>query len=186
NVKNRYVSVTIQNSDATRPMYSYDNKNWIRFTELESPRRNVFSKVFTEDSVYVAYYVPYTVNQLYEKINQLNNNPFVKIDTIGFSEQNRPLIILTLTDFTVSDSQKIFIWTHGRTHPSETPSSYHLDGMINYFISENDVAAFLRTKIKWIVLPFINPDGVFLGKSRVNANNIDLERSWNLTQQQTP
>lgn len=186
NVKNRYVSVTIQNSDATRPMYSYDNKNWIRFSEIESPRKNYFSKVFTEDSVYVAYYVPYTVNQLYEKINQLNNNPFVKIDTIGFSEQNRPLIVLTLTDFTVSDSQKIYIWTHGRTHPSETPSSYHLDGMINYFISDDDVAAFLRTKIKWIVLPFINPDGVFLGKSRVNANNVDLERSWNLTPQQTP
>lgn len=186
NVKNRYVSVTIQNSDATRPMYSYDNKNWIRFTEQESPQRNVFRKTYTEDSVYVAYYVPYSVTQLNEKINQLNNNPFVKIDTIGFSEQNRPLIVLTLTDFTVPDSQKYFIWAHGRTHPSETPSSYHLDGMINYFLSDDDVATYLRTKIKFIVLPFINPDGVYLGKSRVNANNVDLERSWNLSPSQTP
>lgn len=186
NVKNRYVAVTIQNSDATRPMYSYDNKNWYRFTEQESPQRNVFRKTYTEDSVYVAYYVPYSVTQLNEKINQLNNNPFVKIDTIGFSEQNRPLIVLTLTDFTVPDSQKYFIWAHGRTHPSETPSSYHLDGMINYFLSDDDVATYLRTKIKFIVLPFINPDGVYLGKSRVNANNVDLERSWNLSPSQTP
>lgn len=186
NVKNRFVSVTIQNSDVTRPVYSYDNKNWIRFTELESPQRNVFKKTYTEDSVYVAYYVPYSVTQLMEKIHKLSNNPYVKIDTIGFSEQNRPLVVVSLTDFTVPDSQKFLIWTHGRTHPSETPSSYHLDGMIAYFLSDDDVASFLRTKIKWIVLPFINPDGVYLGKSRVNANNVDLERSWNLLPAQTP
>lgn len=186
NVKNRFVSVTIQNSDATRPMYSYDNKNWYRFTELESPQRNVFRKTYTEDSVYVAYYVPYSVSQLFEKVSLLTSNPFVEIDTIGFSEQNRPLIILKFTDFTIPDSQKIFIWTHGRTHPSETPSSYHLDGMIDYFLSDDEIASFLRTKIVWLVLPFINPDGVFLGKSRVNANNIDLERSWNLSPEQTP
>lgn len=186
NVKNRYVAVTIQNSDATRPMYSYDNKNWIRFTVDESPQRNVFRKTYTEDSVYVAYYVPYSVTQLTEKIDQLINNPFVKIDTIGFSEQNRPLIVLTITDFTVPDSQKYFIWTHGRTHPSETPSSYHLEGMINYFLSDDEIASHLRTKIKWFILPFINPDGVYLGKSRVNANNKDLESSWNLAPTQTP
>ncbi|MCX8056335.1 MAG: M14-type cytosolic carboxypeptidase [Ignavibacteria bacterium] len=186
NVKNRYVSVTIQNSDATRPMYSYDNKNWIRFTETESPQRNVFRKTYTQDTVYVAYYVPYSVTQLHEKINLLKNNPYVKIDTIGFSEQNRPLIVLTITDFTTPDTLKFYVWAHGRTHPSETPSSYHLDGMINYLLSDDEVAVYLRTKIKLIVLPFINPDGVYLGKSRVNANNIDLERSWNLTPSQTP
>ncbi len=186
NVKNRYVAVTIQNSDVTRPMYSYDNKNWIRFTAEESPQKNVFRKTYKEDSVYVAYYVPYSLTQLNEKIKQLVNNPYVKIDTIGFSEQNRPLIVLTITDFTVPDSQKYFIWTHGRTHPSETPSSYHLEGMINYFLSDDEVASHLRTKIKWFILPFINPDGVYLGKSRVNANNKDLETSWNLSPSQTP
>jgi len=186
NVKNKYVSVTILNSDATRPMYSYDNKNWIRFTATESPQKNVFRKTYTEDSVYVAYYVPYSVAQLTEKINQLVNSPYVKIDTIGYSEQNRPLIVLTITDFTVPDSQKFFVWTHGRTHPSETPSSYHLDGMIDYFLSDDDVAAYLRTKIKWFILPFINPDGVYLGKSRVNANNVDIESSWNKPENQTP
>jgi hypothetical protein len=186
NVKNRYVSVTIQNSDATRPVYSYDNIHWTRFTQTESPQKNVFRKTYTEDSVYVAYYVPYSVRNLFERIEALQNNPYVKIDTIGFSEQNRPLIVLTLTDFTMPDSQKYFIWTHGRTHPSETPSSFHLDGMINYFLSDDEIPSFLRTKIKWIILPFINPDGVYLGKSRVNANNIDLERSWNLSQSQTP
>lgn len=186
NVKNRYVSVTVQNSDATRPMYSYDNVNWYRFTEQESPQRNVFRKVYTQDSVFVAYYVPYPLYKLYDKIQSLTNNPYVKIDTIGYSEQNRPLILLTLTDFTIPDSQKYFIWTHGRTHPSETPSSYHLDGMIDYFLSNDEVANYLRQRIKWFVLPFINPDGVFLGKSRVNSNNIDLEREWNKAPTITP
>ncbi len=186
NVKNRFVSVTVQNSDVTRPMYSYDNVDWHRFTELESPQRNVFKKTYSNDSVYVAYYVPYPLYQLNNKIQSLVNNPYVKIDTIGYSEQNRPLILLTLTDFTIPDSLKFFIWTHGRTHPSETPSSYHLDGMIDYFLSNDEVASFLRQKIKWFVLPFINPDGVYLGKSRVNANNVDLEREWNKIPSATP
>lgn len=186
NIRNRFVSVSIQNSDVTRPMYSYDNKNWIRFSETESPQKNVFRKTYTEDSVYVAYYVPYSVEQLLQKVSQLSLNPYVKIDTIGFSEQNRPLIVLTITDFTVPDSQKFYVWAHGRTHPSETPSSYHLDGMIDYLLSDDEIAAYLKQKIKFIVLPFINPDGVYLGKSRVNANNIDLERAWNLSDAETP
>ena len=186
NVKNKYVSVTVSNSDATRPMYSYDNANWDRFTSSESPSKNVFKKTYSNDSVYVAYYIPYSVEQLNNKFADWKARPHTKIDTIGFSEQNRPMILLTASDDSVPDSLKIFMWMHGRTHPSETPSSYHLDGMVDFFLSDNEIANFLRKRIKWFILPSINPDGVFLGKSRVNSNNIDLERQWNLPDSSTP
>jgi hypothetical protein len=186
NVKHKYVSVTVSNSDATRPMYSYDNINWERFTSSESPSKNIFRKTYTSDSVYVAYYIPYSVEQLNRKFSEWKAKPHTKIDTIGYSEQNRPMLLLTATDESVPDSLKIFMWMHGRTHPSETPSSYHLDGMVDFFLSDNEIAGFLRKRIKWFILPSINPDGVFLGKSRVNSNNVDLERQWNLPDSSTP
>ncbi|MCX8010184.1 MAG: M14-type cytosolic carboxypeptidase, partial [Ignavibacteria bacterium] len=186
NVNGKYVSVRVSNSDVVRPMYSYDNINWQRFSQSECPSKNVFQKTYTNDSVYVAYYIPFSFTSLQKKLQEWKEKPYSKIDTIGYSEQNRPLQLITIKDYTYADSLKFNIWIHGRTHPSETPSSFHLNGMIEFLLSDNEIAQHLRERINFFILPFINPDGVYLGKSRVNAKNIDLERQWNLPDSSTP
>jgi len=178
-VKDKYIKVTISNSDANRPVYSYNNKDFERFTETESPQYNVFKKTFSEDTVYVAYYNPYTYSYLQERINDWQKSEFVKVDTLGYSPMLLPIQEIILTDENEPNENKIRVWVHARTHPGETPSSFHFDGIVNTLLGDDEVISFYRKKFIFHLIPFVNPDGVFYGKSRTNFSGIDLEREWN-------
>ena len=177
-VKDKFIKVTVSNSDVTRAVYSYDNKNFTRFSADESPGKNIFQKKFDEDSVFVAYYNPYTFSYLMERIGQWEKSPYVKVDTLGFTPRNLPMQEIILTDFSIPDSLKYSVWIHARTHPGETPSSFHFDGIVQTLLKDNEVIDYYRKKIIFHLIPFDNPDGVYFGRSRTNYAGIDLERDW--------
>lgn len=67
-----------------------------------------------------------------------------------------------------------------RVHPGETPSSYVVQGLIEFLaIANHPIAKLLRENVVFKILPMINPDGVFLGNNRVNLLGHDLNRYWN-------
>ena len=43
-VKDKEIILNVKNSDARRPYYSYDNENWTRFSETESPDEKTIIK----------------------------------------------------------------------------------------------------------------------------------------------
>ncbi|NWF88831.1 MAG: T9SS type A sorting domain-containing protein [Ignavibacteriaceae bacterium] len=184
-VKNKFIRVTITSSDANRPMYSYNNREFTRFTAAESPSTNLFQKTFTEDTVYIAYYTPYNYSYLQEQINKWKTSLYVNVDTLGLTDHGLPIQQITITDFSVPDLEKHRVWIHARTHPGETPSSWHLDGIIRKLLSDDDVVSFYRQKIVFYLIPFTNPDGVYYGRSRTNYNGVDIESNWDKTESQT-
>ncbi|MBL1214394.1 MAG: T9SS type A sorting domain-containing protein [Ignavibacteriae bacterium] len=185
-VKNKYISVKVSTTDVNRPMYSYDNINFQRFSPFESPQINVFQKTFLQDTVYVAYYTPYTYSYLQTRISEWKENQFAEVDTVGYSGQNFPMQEIIITDTTVPDENKFRVWIHARTHPGETPSSFHFDGVIQKLLSNDEVIQYYRENIIFHCIPFVNPDGVYFGRSRTNFDGIDLERQWNKPDNQTP
>lgn len=184
-VKNKHISVSIPSSDVNRPFYSYDNKEFYRFTMFESPKMNYFEKTFEQDTVYVSYYVPYNYSYLQQRIKEWEKYSDVKVDTIGYSKHHLPIQMLTITDPSVNNSEKRAVWIHARTHPSETPGSWHLDGIVQELLSNNDVVNYYKKKLIFYIVPFTNPDGVYYGKSRTNTDNIDIESNWGLPDSQT-
>lgn len=176
-VKDKFISVTISNSDVKRAMYSYDNKDYLRFSKSESIYKG-FQKTFTMDTVFVAYYTPYTYSYLQEQINKWSKSPYVRVDTIGITPHNFPMQELIITDFSIPENGKFKIWIHARTHPGETPSSYHFDGIVNELLSNDDVIKHYRERMIFYLVPFNNPEGVFYGRSRTNYFGIDQEREW--------
>ena len=54
-VKDKEIVLNVKNSDARRPYYSYDNVNWTRFSETESPDEKTIIKKYSQDKVYIAY-----------------------------------------------------------------------------------------------------------------------------------
>ncbi|MEN8192438.1 MAG: M14-type cytosolic carboxypeptidase, partial [Bacteroidota bacterium] len=184
-VKDRYIKVTITNSDVNRPMYSYDNVEFIRFTESEAPVENVFQKTFEEDTVYVAYYTPYTFSYLQERLSEWSASEYVTLDTLGFTEKNLPLQEMILTDPSYPDDEKLRVWIHARTHPGETPSSWHFDGIMQKLLEDDEVIDYYRKNIIFYLYPFNNPDGVYYGRSRTNYYGIDQERDWNFPDNET-
>lgn len=178
-VKNRFVKVTVSTSDVKRAVYSYDNINFTRFSASESPSTNVFQKTYEQDTVFVAYYNPYNFSYLQQRIATWKQSEFVKVDTIGTTARNFPIQEIRITDTTVPDSGKKRIWIHARTHPGETPSSWHFDGVIEKLLSNNDVISEYRKKMIFYCIPFTNPEGVYYGRSRTNYDGVDIESNWN-------
>ena len=104
--------------------------------------------------------------------------PYITIDSLGASVQNRAIWQLSITsnDTTFSEKQTVFI--HARTHPGEVQSWWVTEQMINQLSSESQLARTLRENCVFYIIPMYNPDGVELEYPRQNANGIDLESNW--------
>lgn len=177
-VKNQLVYITFFDTDPMHPQYSYDNVNWQPFSIREASFRKI-SKRFDRDTVYISYFQPYTVSYLQERIDEWCSREGTSVDSIGYSCQGRPLQLLHITDSSVDASQKFKIWIHGRQHPSEASGSYALDGFIDLLTSETPIGIELRKHIDAYILPFTNPDGVYLGLSRSNSTGVNQEINFN-------
>lgn len=54
----------------------------------------------------------------------------------------------------------------GRVHPGETPASFVIQGLLDFCTSDHEDAKHLRQCADIVVVPMLNPDGVFLGNYR--------------------
>ncbi len=183
-VKNKFIRVNVVDdmyndiNDVKRAMYSYDNKNFMRFTAEESPSQGTFQKTFAHDTVYAAYYTPYTFSYLQQRIRLWSSSEYISIDTLGFTNHNLPIQEIILTDKSIPDDNKYQVWIHARTHPGETSASWHFDGIVQTLLKDDDVIEYYRKNIAFHLIPFTNPDGVYYGKSRTNYDGIDVESNW--------
>ncbi len=184
-IQNRHIKIIFTNSDVTRPMYSYDNEEYFRFNATESPQSNFLQKTFEEDSVYIAYYTPYNWSYLQERLSEWEKSKYVIIDTLGYSPRDFPMQMMTLTDHAIPNDDKHQVWIHSRTHPGETPSSFHFDGIMQQLLEDDEVIDFYRQNIVFYLVPFNNPEGVYFGRSRTNFSYVDQEREWNKTPAET-
>lgn len=53
-----------------------------------------------------------------------------------------------------------------RVHPGETPSSFVMQGVIDFLCSSHPNAVALRRAATFVLVPMLNPDGVALGNYR--------------------
>ena len=122
----------------------------------------------------------YGYDTLLYDLSVWKTSPFVVIDSVGSTVQNRTMFVLTIQD-TTSDSLNVRqrIWIHARTHPTEVQGTWVTNEMIKLLISNSEFAATLRKRYVFNIMPMYNPDGVELGNARENANGIDIESNWN-------
>ena len=121
----------------------------------------------------------YSYDSLLTDLDIWRESPFVIIDSIGLSVQDRPLWRMTISDYPEDPEDKRIIHIHARTHPQETEGFWVTKEMINILLSESALAQELRSKYVYYIIPMFNPDGVELNLPRRNANNVDLESNWN-------
>jgi hypothetical protein len=100
------------------------------------------------------------------------------IVSLGNSQQGRPIQKIELTDSAVPDLGKLRVWVHAGIHPSETTSYFTVEGLIDWLLSGDPYAEVLLDRALIEIVPMANPDGVFLGNYRVNANSVNLENEW--------
>ena len=120
----------------------------------------------------------YGYDSLLIELNNWRLSPYVKIDSIGLSAQQRVLWRLIISDNPDNVANKRVIHFHARTHPQETEGFWVTREIIKTLLSENELAKKIRDNCVVYIVPMYNPDGVELETTRYNANGIDLESNW--------
>ncbi|MDT8450613.1 MAG: M14 family metallopeptidase [Wenzhouxiangellaceae bacterium] len=81
--------------------------------------------------------------------------------TFGTQRRGAPLLIIV-----------------ARQHPPETTSALAMMQFVDTLLAEDELAERFRNRVRTLVFPMANPDGVVLGNWRGNARGIDLNRDW--------
>jgi murein tripeptide amidase MpaA len=65
-----------------------------------------------------------------------------------------------------------------RVHPGEMQSSFAVEGIIDFLLSDDAHAVQLRQNYIIYIVPMLNIDGVIHGNQRTNLAGLDLNRVW--------
>ena len=64
-----------------------------------------------------------------------------------------------------------------RQHSGDTPSSLVLEGVIDFLMDNTEFDLF-KKNFQFVIIPFVNPDGIKYGNQRVNLAGADLNKFW--------
>jgi hypothetical protein len=82
-----------------------------------------------------------------------------------------------LKDDIPSDFKPVIVIA-ARQHPSESNSSFAVEGLIQAVFADNDFGVTLRHNFSWFIIPMMNPDGVVCGLHRPSLSGDDINRVW--------
>lgn len=98
----------------------------------------------------------------------------VKPATFGRSVQGRPL---RMFEFGAGADAPVML-VLGRQHPPENTGTQALMGFVEALAADTPQARAFRDRVRVLVVPLLNPDGVVEGHWRGNARGVDINRDW--------
>lgn len=135
-----------------------------------------------DDVVYVAHCYPYTYSDNCALLQRLCTNETkdkirktVLTKTIAGNECEMVII----TNFSSAPEQiaiRRAVILSSRVHPGESNASYMMEGTLEYLVSEDEGARYLRDNFVFKIIPMLNPDGVIVGNYRCSLSGLDLNR----------
>jgi murein tripeptide amidase MpaA len=157
-------------------MASYDRVTWFRVPTSFDGAVMTISHTPAMDSVYYAYFEPYSWERHLELIDRAQMSEQVRMLDLGSTVEGRDMNLLVIGD----PAQAKKVWVIARQHPGETMAEWLVEGMLDALLDPAD--AFGRQLLKeavFYVVPNMNPDGSVRGNLRTNAAGANLNREWN-------
>ena len=146
---------------------------------------------FDNDEVYIAHCFPYTYRDWKEHIDLVCNDDKksgkenmknkVRKTELCKSLAGNSLDMIIVTNFKSHDQDialREAVIITGRVHPGETNSSFIIEGILEFLVSDIETAAELRNKYVFKIIPMLNPDGVIIGNYRWSLSGQDLNRQY--------
>ena len=162
--------------------WSYDMENWNpvhwKAGYRVSPERDTLVfPVFEQDQVYVGHQVPISYEQIEEFISSIEPDESVNVDTLGKSLGGKNLYRLTITD-PASHVPTQHRWVHyfSNSHPGEHNAQWRMIGKIEWLLSERGRDMRQHSICHFILM--MSPDAPSKGWYRVNAQGVDMNRSY--------
>ncbi len=162
--------------DNYRVRASYDRITWFQVPTRYDGQTLSIELTPEHDSVYIAYFAPFSYEQHLDLINEAQQSPKCTLECIGQTTQGRPIDFLKIGD---DDASKKKLWVIARQHPGESMAEWFMLGLIERLLDEEDAASLsLLQKANFYLVPNMNVDGSILGNLRVNAKGMNLNREW--------
>lgn len=159
-----------------RAVASYDRQYWFRVpTRYDGEVLSIEHRP-EQDSIYYAYFAPYSMERHVDLIARAQCSPFVRVRVLGETLDGQDIDLLQIGDAAPGKSPA---WIIGRQHPGETMAEWWMEGFIQRLLEEHDpIARSLRELFTFYVVPNMNPDGSRRGHLRMNAAGVNLNREW--------
>ena len=154
---------------------SYDRQSWFRVPTTFDGQVLTISHTPEQDSVYYAYFEPYSTERHLDLLGRAAGNAQVRILDLATTRDGRDLNAIQIGDPAALKKA----WIIARQHPGETMAEWFAEGMVDALLDRaNPVATRLRSEVLITIVPNMNPDGAARGNLRTNATGANLNREW--------
>lgn len=158
------------------PAYSINNDYTWKWYGENRISNNGFNFAFTADDT-VAYFsmaFPYTAKDLHKFLESVKNSEICILDTLCLSPEKRVVEKITIPSLNETE-QKVLITA--RHHACEMMASYVLEGIINSLLNDRNLQE-LRKNTEFLIIPFMDKDGVENGEQGKNRIPRDHNRDY--------
>lgn len=112
----------------------------------------------------------YTLLEIFTKVDEMKMKypTLIQLDTIGYSYENRPLIVVKISDNASIDEDEPEVFEHALQHAREPMGMMHLIFFMQYILQHYDTDAFCKEIIdnrELYYLLCMNPDGYEYNRS---------------------
>ncbi len=152
---------------------SVDREEWVRIDTSYSDGVLRMQTTPASDSVWIAYFAPYTMERHHDLVASIATLPDVEYRSLGQSLDGQELDYFRLA------GGPLQVWLYARQHPGETMAEYWMEGALERLLDDADpVTRRLRAQATFHLVPNMNPDGAKRGHLRTNAAGVNLNREW--------
>jgi murein tripeptide amidase MpaA len=162
--------------DDYQAVASYDREHWFRIPTSYDGDKLTFSLTPEFDSVYFAYFAPYSYERHQDLLHSAQMHIDCQLDVLGQTLDGRDMSVLKIGE---EGDGKPVIWLTARQHPGETMAEWFIEGFLERLLDEDDgVSRDLLNRAVFYIVPNMNPDGSVRGHLRTNAVGANLNREW--------
>ena len=159
--------------DDYRACMSTDREDWERVDTHYQDGVLEIRATPDSNSVWFAYFAPYTMERHHELITSIIGFPGVEYRSLGQSLDGQEI------DYFRLEGGPLQVWLYGRQHPGETMAEWWMEGALDKLLDQDDpVSRRLREAATFHIIPNMNPDGSKRGHLRTNAAGVNLNREW--------
>jgi len=184
-VRDRELSIRIVDCDKAaypegwtdyQPVISHDRLTWRRTHAQYEDGALCFTITPESDSVWIAYFAPYSMERHHDLIARCARSPLVTLHDLGVSLDGQAMDCLQVG---MPSQEKKTCWMIARQHPGETMAEWWMEGMLDRLLDPHDpVSRGLLEKGVFYIVPNMCPDGARRGHLRTNAAGVNLNREW--------
>ncbi|TWT86354.1 Zinc carboxypeptidase [Neorhodopirellula pilleata] len=192
---NDEITLRVRGSDATigkeKPLapswampaqatYSVDGDSWLHTDAGERQGESIIYKLKPNaSSLYVAWGPPYTPQTSDKFVQEIASGAScATAGVLCHSRGGRPVAMLHVREGSRPSKERFGVWVQARQHAWESGSSWVAQGFIEWIVSDDPKAKWLRQHADIFVIPIMDVDNTATGNGGKNALPHDHNRDW--------